>query len=74
LFMLYIFFDYLLPVPTILLANYGASFSYGWLVLWLVVAGILAYREVKRRGEATCKIKWFYNPKAVAEYLELIDK
>ena len=74
LFILYIFFDYILPVPTMFLASYGASFGYGWLILWLVVAGILAYHEVKRRGEATCRIKWFYNPNAVDEYLELMNK
>lgn len=74
LIMLYVFFSYVLKLPILFLGVINPIYAYSWMALWLVVAGLLAYREVKRRGEATCRIKWFYNPNAVDEYLELMKE
>jgi len=74
LFSLYIFFDYLLPMSTFFLGSISPVYVYSWLILWVVIAVLLANREVNRRSKTVTSPKWFHNPNAINEYLELMKK
>jgi len=74
LFTLYIFFDYILPIPTFFLGSMHPAYAYLWLIMWLVLAGVLALREVNRRNKVMTFNKWHNNPNAVDEYLALMKE
>jgi len=74
LFSLYILFDYLLPMSTFFLGSISPVYVYSWLILWATIAVLLANREVKRRSKTVTSPKWFHNPNAINEYLELMKK
>ena len=74
LIMLYVFFSYVLKLPIIFLAMINPIYTYSWIVLWGVVAVLLANREIKRRAKTKIGLKWFYNPNAIDEYIELMKK
>jgi len=72
LFSLYILFDYLLPMSTFFLGSISPVYVYSWLILWATIAVLLANREIKRRSKTVTGPKWFHNPNAINEYLELM--
>jgi len=70
---IHFFFGYILPLPAVLLGlYYGGIYPYLWLGMWACVFVLWANREDKRRRGASPKYKWFYNPNALKEYVEML--
>jgi len=61
-------------MSTFFLGSISPVYVYSWLILWAVIAVLLANREVKRRSKTITSPKWFHNPNAINEYLELMKK
>ena len=72
--MLYVFFSYVVKLPIIFLGVVNPIYAYSWIALWAVIAVLLANREIKRRSKTVTGPKWFHNPNAINEYIELMKK
>ena len=74
LIMLYVFFSYIVKLPILFLGVINPLYAYLWIALWiLVMSFFLAWREVEHT-KAQMSPKWFYNPNAVNEYVEFMEK
>lgn len=69
---IYLFFSYMLKPPLVFLVFTQPIYACGWIVLWITVAGLLAYRELIRRSKTVTSPKWFHNPNAIDNYIEYI--
>jgi len=71
---IFTFFFAVLPVPTIIFAGECYPLAYLWLIGWLCVAILLEHAVSVRKGKAKAAVKWYNNPNALDEYIEILNR
>lgn len=69
------FFGFFMPLPTVIGGlQYGWFYAYSWMALWIGLVLLKVYREVIRRDKAMLGTEWVSNPKAIDEYIVMLEK